>query len=157
MTAGLGLVHKHCSHSVTGCPSPLFSGKGIFFTLSPDNAPLLSWVGMPGAPGSLVAVSMIVGLCSQDGSQKLYCSQQPLFPSLSWKQEGSGDRGPSLLSRAACLWAPQTHSFPIPSLRRSLPALPHHPTNGPQSLADQSCTTVETRSALPVPTSLSHS
>lgn len=138
-------------------PKPTLSGKGIFFSLSPDKVPPPQLGGDAWGPRECGSCQPDSRLVQPRWEPEAYCSQHPLFPSLSWKQKGSGDRGPSLLSRAACLWAPQTHSFPIPSLRRSLPALPHHPTNGPQSPADQSCTTVETRSALQMPLPLSHS
>lgn len=71
VTAGLGLVHKHCSHSVTGCPSPLFLGRVSSSACPQTKSHPLSWVGMPGAPGNVAAVSLTAGLCSQDGSQKL--------------------------------------------------------------------------------------
>lgn len=157
VTAGLGLVHKHCSHSVIRYPNLLFLGRVSSSAYPQATPPPSSWVGMSGVPGSPVSCQHDSGLVQPRWESEASCSQHLLFPSLSWKQKGSDARCPPCSRGAACLWAPQTHSFPIPSLCRSLPASPHHPTNGPQSPADQSCTTVETRSALPMPVSLSHS
>lgn len=93
VTAGLGLVHKHCSHSVTGCSSPLSLGEGIFFSLFPGT-PLPSRVGVPGAPGSLASWQHGRGLVQPRWESEAYCSQCPLSPSLSWKQKRSEDRYP---------------------------------------------------------------
>lgn len=156
--AGLGLVHKTLFTFCHWMPKPTLSGEGIFFILFPDNPPApTSWVGIPGIPGSPASWLHGRGLGRPDGRQK------PIAPSVLYSSLSPGSRkGPmtgTLPTLQTCLplGSTNTHSFPIPSLRRCPPALPHHSTNGPQSSADQSCTTVETRSALPVPTSLSHS
>lgn len=69
VTAGLGLVHKHCSHSVTRCPSPLFLGR-VSSSACPQATLPSTWVGCLGSLGVQSAVTMTAGLCSPDGSQK---------------------------------------------------------------------------------------
>lgn len=85
VTVGLGLVHKHCSHSVTRCPSPLFLGR-VSSSACPQATPPSSWVGMSGVPGSPVSCQHDSGLVQPRWESEAYCSQNPLFPSLSWKQ-----------------------------------------------------------------------
>lgn len=67
VTAGLGLVHKHCSHSVTRCPNSFWGG---YLQLVPRQHPPQAGWGCPGSLGVQSAVSMTAGLCSPDGSQK---------------------------------------------------------------------------------------
>lgn len=150
VAAGSGLVHRHCSHSLTGCPSPLSLGR-VFSSACPQ-ATSPSWLGMPGTPGSSASWQDGRGFVQARWKSEAYCSQHPLFP-----------LSPDLMT--GTLPALQT-SLPLGSTHtltshteplQVSPALPHHTTNGPQSPADQSCTTVETRSALPMPTSLNHS
>lgn len=156
MTAGLGLVHKHCSHSVTRCPSPLFLGR-VSSSACPQATPRpQAERGCPGSLGVQSAVSMTAGWCSPDGSQK------PMAPgilyfllSLESRRGLMTDALPALESSPPLGSTNTLISHTEPS--QVTPALPHHPTNGPQSPADQSCTTVATRSALPMPASLSHS
>lgn len=69
VTAGLGLVHKHCSHSVTRYPSPLFLGR-VSSSACPQATPPQAGWGCPGSLGVQSAISMTTGLCSPDGSQK---------------------------------------------------------------------------------------
>lgn len=61
VTAGLGLVHKHCSHSVTRCPSPLFLGR-VSSSACPQATPPSSWVGMSRVPGIPVGCQHDSGL-----------------------------------------------------------------------------------------------
>lgn len=62
VTAGLGLVHKHCSHSVTRCPSPQFLGR-VSSSAYPQATPSpSSWVGVSGVPGSPVSCQHDSGL-----------------------------------------------------------------------------------------------
>lgn len=154
VTAGLGLVHKHCSHSVTRCPSPLILGR-VSSSAYPQATPPSSWVGVPGVPGSPVNCQHDSGLV-----QPRWESEAPnssiSFSLLEAERRGlTTDALPALESSLLLGSINTLISHTEPS--QVSPALPHHPTNGPQSPADQSSTTVETRSALPMPASLSHS
>lgn len=75
VTAGLGLVHKHCSFC-DQMPKPTLSGQGIVFSLSPGNTPPPSWAGMSRVPRSPVSCQHDSGVTSPDGSQK------PIAPSI---------------------------------------------------------------------------
>lgn len=153
VAAGLGLVHDTVLiHSLDA--QAHFLWGGYFLQLVPRQCLHAGW-GCLGLQGVRQAGRMAEGLCSPHGSQK------PMLPSSSVSSL-SGSRKDLMTGTLPALQPslPLGSTHTLTSHTEPLqvsPALPHHTTNGPQSPADQSCTTVETRSALPMPTSLNHS
>lgn len=85
------LSSRHCSHSLTECPSPI--SLGMVFSSACPQTTSPSWVGMPGTPGSLASWQDGRGFVQSRWESEAYCSQRPLFP-LSLGAEGSDDRYP---------------------------------------------------------------
>lgn len=135
-------------------PKPTLSGEGIFFSLSPGN--LSKLVGDAWDSREFSKLAGWQRVCAGQMGVRSLLLPASSVSSLSGSRKDLMTGPLPALQTSLPLDSTHTLTSHTKPLQVS-PALPHHTTNGPQSPADQSCTTVETRSALPMPTSLNHS